>query len=385
MPGFTASRSVQHTQKTGSKFRAWTPRFWNGMDTAGWFGLLARNRFAIAPRCWAMTAIISAFAPCNLFFSVLQRARYGKKIAETELADDPIFVIGHWRSGTTYLHELLVRDPRFTYPNTYDVFAPNHFLVSGAVIKPWVKYLLPATRPMDNVAAGWERPQEDEFAVCALGLRSPYLTIAFPNRPQDAEYLDLAAVSDEALARWKARFLWFLKCLTIRDPKRIVLKSPPHTARVRVLLDMFPRARFIHIVRDPYVLFPSTVNLWSALYRDHGLQVPRFDGFEEQVFDTFRRMYEAFERDRAVVPPGQLADVRYEDLVADPLAEMERLYHELDLGDFEAARPGLEPFVSQQREYKTNRYEIAPELRREIAERWGDYFDRYGYPREAPA
>lgn len=374
-----ASNSVQHTQKTGSKFRAWTPRFWHGMNAAGWFGLLARNHCAIAPRRWAMTGIITGFVPLNLFFSMLQQMRFGQAIDQTELVDDPVFVIGHWRSGTTYLHELLVRDERFTYPGTYDVFAPNHFLASGAFIKPWVKYLLPATRPMDNVAAGWERPQEDEFALCSLGLRSPYLTIAFPNRPQDDEYLDMAGVSPEALAHWKKRFLWFLKCLTIRSRKRIVLKSPPHTARVGVLLDMFPKARFIHIVRDPYVLFPSTINLWSALYRDHGLQVPRFKGIEEQVFTTFCRMYEAFERDHSRIPQGQIADVRYEDLVANPMAEMERLYRELNLGDFEPVRPVLEPFVGEQRKFKTNRYEIAPELRREITRRWRFYFDRYGY------
>ncbi len=374
-----AAQSVRHTQKTGSKFRAWTPRFWHGMNAAGWFRLLARNRFSISPSRWGMAAVISLFAPCNVFFSLLQQARFGRTIRHTTLADDPVFVIGHWRSGTTYLHELLVRDPQFTYPNTYDVFSPNHFLASGPVIKPWARYLLPATRPMDNVATGWERPQEDEFALCNLGLRSPYLTIAFPNRPQDAEYLDMGGVSEAARAQWKKRFLWFLKCLTVRSPKQIVLKSPPHTARLRVLLDLFPRARFIHMVRDPYVLFPSTINLWSALYRDHGLQVARFEGLQEQVFDSFCRMYEAFERDRPCVPAGQMADVRYEDLVADPLAEMERLYRDLALGDFTAARPALEPFVAQQRAYKTNRYEIGPELRREISQRWGGYFERYGY------
>ena len=349
------------------------------MSAAGWFRLLARNRFSIAPSRWGMAAVISLFAPCNVFFSLLQQARYGRRIRETALADDPVFVIGHWRSGTTYLHELLVRDPKFTYPNTYDVFSPNHFLASAPVIKPWTRYLLPATRPMDNVATGWERPQEDEFALCNLGLRSPYLTIAFPNRPQDEEYLDLAGISDATLAQWKERFLGFLKCLTVRSPKRIVLKSPPHTARLRVLSELFPRARFIHMVRDPYVLFPSTINLWSALYRDHGLQVAPFEGLQERVFSTFCRMYEAFERDRPRVPAGRIADVRYEDLVADPLAEVERLYGELDLGDFAAARPTLEPYVAQQREYKTNRYEIAPELRREISQRWRGYFERYGY------
>jgi hypothetical protein len=90
-------------------------------------------------------------------------------------------------------------------------------------------------------------------------------------------------------------------------------------------------------------------------------------------------MYEAFERDHSRIPQGQIADVRYEDLVANPMAEMERLYRELNLGDFEPVRPVLEPFVGEQRKFKTNRYEIAPELRREITRRWRFYFDRYGY------
>ena len=89
-------------------------------------------------------------------------------------------MIGHWRSGTTLLHELLVRDPRHTYPDTYACFAPNHFLVSGWWMKPCLKVLLPSQRPIDNMPAGWDHPQEDEFALCNMGVPSPYLTIIFP-------------------------------------------------------------------------------------------------------------------------------------------------------------------------------------------------------------
>src|SRR6202011_3820426 len=135
--------------------------------------------------------------------------------------------------------------------------------------------------------------QEDEFALCMLGQPSPYLTIAFPNRPpQDQEYLDLEGLPPKALARWKQTFLRFLQQLTYKNPKRLILKSPPHTCRIKVLLEMFPDARFVHIVRNPYVVFPSTVNLWKSLYQKHGLQVPTFAGLEDHVFDTYTRMYE---------------------------------------------------------------------------------------------
>ena len=129
-----------------------------------------------------------SFGSCN---SLL----FGRKIERTEIEDDPIFVIGHWRSGTTLLHELLVLDPRHTFPDTYACFSPNHFLVSGWWMKPCLKILLPARRPMDNMVAGWDHPQEDEFALCNMGVPSPYLTNVFPNRPpQYQEYLDMRGV-----------------------------------------------------------------------------------------------------------------------------------------------------------------------------------------------
>jgi hypothetical protein len=233
---------------------------------------------------------------------------------------------------------------------------------------------------MDNMPAGWDHPQEDEFALCNMGARSPYLSIVFPNHPpQDQEYLDLEHVSPEGLQNWKTKFRWFLQCITLRNPKRIVLKSPPHTDRVKALLEMFPKAKFVHIVRDPYVIFPSTVNLWKRLYRDEGLQVPNFEGLEEHVFRTFERMYEAFDRDRKLIPSGQFSEVRYEELIKSPLAQMQRIYEELQLGDFEQVRPAIENYFADQKDYKTNRYQTSPEIKDQIASRWSKYIKQYGY------
>ena len=107
----------------------------------------------------------------------------GRRIARVRIGEAPVFIIGHWRTGTTLLHELLILDERHTFPNTYDCLVPNHFLLTESFFLRWMRFLMPAHRPMDNMAAGWDRPQEDEFALCMLGQPSPYLTIAFPNRP----------------------------------------------------------------------------------------------------------------------------------------------------------------------------------------------------------
>lgn len=367
--------------KGGYRDRFWIPRFWDGINVTGWVRLLARNRFRIAPSRIPMALVITLLAVFNSLLGLIQAVLFGRRIAKTRIEGDPIFIVGHWRSGTTLLHELLVLDPRHTFPNTYACFAPNHYLLTRRTFPTVFSFLLPDRRPMDNMPAGWDRPQEDEFALCAMGVPSPYFTtMAFPReRTQDEAYLTLETLSPRRLARWKKSFVWFLRCVTLADPKRIVLKSPAHTGRIRVLLELFPKARFVHIVRDPYVLFASTVNLWRRLYQDQRLQGRDYDGLEERVFRTFDRMYAAFERDRPLIPPSQLSEVRYEDLVRDPIGQMRRIYDELALGGFEEARPAMEGFLQSQSGYKKNRYEISPETRAEIARRWSRFFAQYDY------
>jgi hypothetical protein len=365
------------------KDRPWHPLFWEGMFPTGWFPALARNRFCISPRRAVRALNISCRTLGTFLLWAIQAALLGRRIAKTRLQGDPIFIIGHWRSGTTLLHELLALDEQYSYANTYDCFAPNHFLISARFLRPLVGLRLPKRRPMDNMAAGCDCPQEDEFALCNMGLPSPYLTILFCNRPpQNQEYFDLERVSPQQRRRWQRGLLWFLKCLTLRTPKRIVLKSPPHTFRIRLLLALFPAARFIHIVRSPYVIFPSTVHLWKRLYREHGLQVPKYEGLEEYVFQTFQRMYEVFERDRHLIPSGQLCEIRYEDLIADPIEQMRTLYHRLAMGEFERVRPAMEAYFAQKADYQTNRYELSAELQAEITRRWGWFAEKYGYPAE---
>jgi omega-hydroxy-beta-dihydromenaquinone-9 sulfotransferase len=380
MMGASRDGKVVAEQKSGYKDHLWIPRFWDGMCFSGWLRLVARNRFAISPRRIAMATLVALIGGVNFVLWLAQYVFFARKIKRTEIKDAPIFVIGHWRSGTTLLHELLVLDPRHTYPDTYACFAPNHFLASSWCVKPWLRFLLPAQRPMDNMLAGWDHPQEDEFALCNMGVPSPYLTNAFPNHPpQYPEYLDLQGVPAPALACWKEALTWFLKCLTLRNAKRIVLKSPPHTCRIRTLLEMFPKAKFVHIIRDPYVIFPSTVNLWKRLYQDEGAQVPTYKGLDEHVFTTFTRMYETFERDRPLLGLGQFCEVRYEELVASPVEQMRRVYEELELGEFDTVRPAMEGYFAGKKDYKTNRYQMTPELRAEITRRWGTFIKQYGY------
>jgi hypothetical protein len=301
-------------------------------------------------------------------------------VRRTPLLEAPLFIVGHWRTGTTLLHELLILDERHTFPTTYECLEPNHFLLTEAPLTRLLPFLMPSRRPMDNMAAGWDRPQEDEFALCMLGQPSPYLTIAFPNRPPlDQAALDLDGLTPRARRSWKRAFCHFLQQLTFRRPGRMVLKSPTHSCRIKHLLEMFPEARFVHIVRDPYVVFPSTVNLWKSLYELHGLQRPTFMGLEEHVFRTFTHLYDKLEEGRRCVDPRRFHELRYEDLVRDPVGEMRKLYQHLELGGFDQVLPRLQAYLAGTAGYRSNRYTLTPELRAEITRRWGDMMRRYGY------
>ena len=138
--------------EAGYKDRFWIPRFWDGMCVSGWLPLLVRNRFDVSPRRIAMAVLIGGFALLNFVLWLVQHVLFGRKIERTKIDDDPIFVIGHWRSGTTLLHELLVLDPRHTFPDTYACFAPNHFGV-GLVLEA-VSAILVARAAADGQHGG---------------------------------------------------------------------------------------------------------------------------------------------------------------------------------------------------------------------------------------
>jgi hypothetical protein len=376
----TATETTPGQRRRPAKRREWAPRIWEGCDFFGWLRLLARNRFAVHWSCLYIAVVVTVVSFFHLLLRLVQEAWLGRRIARTSLRQAPLFILGHWRTGTTFLHELLILDKRHTYPNTYECLEPNHFLLTEGFITRWLHFLMPSRRPMDNMAAGWDRPQEDEFALCMLGLPSPYLTIAFPNRPpQYPEYLDLVGLSPRALDAWKRGFVGFLRRLAYKDPRRLVLKSPPHTCRIPTLLQLFPDAHFVHIVRDPYVVFPSTVNLWKSLYQAHGLQRPTFAGLDEYVLTSFTRLYARLEEGRKLIDPARFHELRYEDLTRDPVGQVRALYEHLGLGGFEELRPRLEQYVAGLSGYETNRYDLPPARRDEITRRWGEVIRKYGY------
>lgn len=357
----------------------WSPRFWHGMPLEVWLPLVAEHRARASLSRWGLMATITTAAGFNSLAEPLSRARFRRQLQEATPAD-PLFIIGHWRSGTTLMHEMLMLDERYFCPTTYQCFAPGHFLLTEGLITSALSWIMPDKRPMDNVAAGWHRPQEDEFALANMGAPSPYRRMAFPvTSPAAPEALDVSRLPPDELDRWRDSLRTFLRMLAVRDPRQPVLKSPPHTARMGVLAEMFPAAKFLHVVRDPFVVYPSTLRLWQSLHHVQALQVDPGNTLEEYVFAAFDEMYAAFERDRHQIAAERLHEIRYEDLVADPVGRMHEAYDRLGLGDFDRVRDRFEEQARSMKGYKTNTYRHDPRLVAEIERRWRPFIDRYGY------
>lgn len=351
------------------------------MNFADFIRLLAAHRFRIHPARAPMAGLVAGFSLYNSAMSLGQRLLYGRRIREVELEHPPIFIIGHWRSGTTFLHELFFQDERLTSPTTYECFAPNHFLLTGRVVPKLAWFLLPSRRPMDNMPVGFDLPQEDEFALCSMGAPTPMFRTAFPNDPPPyMETLDMLDIAPSVLDAWKRAVRKFIATLAVSRPQRLVLKSPPHTGRIGVLAEMFPGARFVHIARNPLKIFQSTCRLWKTLDDVQGFQIPRYEDLHEFVFSAFERMYRGFDAYRDRLGPEQIYELRYEDLVADPVAEMEKIYTQLELDSFHELRPKLEAFVGGRGDYRPNRHaEVSDEIVEQIRQRWSNYIDRYDY------
>jgi hypothetical protein len=353
-----------------------------GITAGDWWALLRENGFDVDAVYWHRAAVVTALSLVNSLQRRRERRRFDAAIAATEVVEPPLFVLGHWRSGTTHLHNLLAQDTaQFAYANTYQVINPHTFLTTEAVNTRIFAGLVPSRRPMDAMALSFQSPQEDEFAPCLMTGKSPYIGVSFPRREHAYErYLSFRAASADETAAWQAAFLWFLKKLTLKYGRALLLKSPTHTARVRLLLEMFPNARFVHIHRHPYEVFQSFQHYYDTAVWYTYLQRPDRGAVDQRILSRYTELHDALFDDLPRIPDGRFHELRFDDLERDPLGQMATLYERLGLADFARCRPQLAAYLSTLSGYERNAFPpLAPALRERVAREWRRSFDRWGY------
>jgi len=353
-----------------------------GTSLSNLMRLLVENRFNIdgryLPRLLYAITISGLATPLR----IKEHLQFDSIIKKTEIEHHPIFILGHWRSGTTYLHNLLSLDATRGYVYTLHALIPDVFLGSGTLVNSIVAKSLPNKRPMDDVSMGPALPQEDEYALAALCPYSPNHELCFPrNAAYYNRYIFMEDVPQTIRDEWKVIYHYLLQKETLScGGKQLILKNPSNTARVNLLLEMFPNAKFIHIHRNPYHVYRSMMKLILSIVPYMCLQQPpTISVVEQQVIQVYKHIYEKYLNERGSIPQKNLVEVRYEDFIQRPLEHVKDIYSRLDLDGFQASEKKFTDYIASQEQTKKQQYTLDEHLKERIYSEWKFAFEAFQY------
>ena len=346
-----------------------------------WLRLIADNG-GVPPRYWGRLAKVLSISALTAPLRVAERLRYGpSRMARVAIHKSPLYIQGFGRSGTTHLLNLLAQDPGFGFVSTFQALAAPMFLVGRGRLKRMAARILPATRPMDNMALSLDLPQEEDVAVANISHLSWVHHLSFPRRWRT--YLEKFAtmrLKDPELAQWESAYLDVLRKATLAaGGRRLVLKSPTNVGRTARLLRLFPDAKFIHIVRNPYDVYLSMTHMYRKMLPLFQLDDVEPEEVSRTILGSYAAMMGRFMKDRESIPSGNLAEVRFEDLERDPMAELERIYAELALPGWERAREPMAEYLQSLAGYRKNVYRIDRETIDLVDREWGFAVKEWGY------
>jgi hypothetical protein len=346
-----------------------------------WWQVVRQNGMdaRFLPKAAFVTVNSVLFSP----FRLLERRIHQPRVHSTPIKEPPVFILGHWRSGTTYLHYLLAQDDSYGYMSFYQTVAPEMLFIGQNTIKHFIEGVAPDRRPGDKMLTPVSGPQEDEYAIVNQTPHSMYHYMSFPR--QQRYYVDRYCVLDgippDAYNALKETYRNTLRATSrLADEKPLLIKNPANTGRISMLLKLFPDAKFIHIHRNPYDVFFSTFNFFKQTHKVTALQTIDDETLKENILYTYRRMYQKLFEDISLIPEGHFAEVRYDDLNADALPEVQQLYETLNLGDFERVRPAICAEVEARASHTGNRYTYDDTATIEsIQQEWGFTIERWQY------
>jgi len=351
-----------------------------GISVKNWFQLLEKNG-GVDNRYFVRGAFITLGSIFTTPVRILFKRKYEPIINDLKIKHPPVIIIGHWRGGTTYLHELLSQDSQFCYVSLWNTMLPDGFLI----LEPMKKFLsnfLPKKRPMDEIRVDIDGPYEEEAAIAVFSPWSFFNGLHFARNAEE-QYLKsihFEGLTDEEKDQWKQNYLKFMKSVTYANQgKRLLLKNPANTARIPTLLELFPDANFIHIYRNPYKVYLSTVKMRNRVLDKLALQNGNKKEIEKQVIENYKRLMKSYFEQKKQIPKGRLIDVKYEDLVSDPIKQVKKIYSKLKLPGLKNALPEMMKYIDRQKNYKVNVYNINEKIIKHVYDNWKFTIDLWGY------
>ena len=343
--------------------------------------LLWQNRFRIhvkyLPRLIYSLVMSAIFTPLRW----VEHVRFHPRVRRVKIDKEPVFIIGHYRTGTTYLHMLLSKDRNFGYLSNIEGYLPHTFLAFPRLSEWIISLSLPEKRPMDEFRMVNINPTEEEYSLGGMDKYGYYNGFLFPrNFRQYSKYNSFRQCSAKDLERWKKRYHFLLQKLTLKyKGRQLLLKNPASTHRIPYLTEMYPNAKWIHIYRDPYKVFASSVKFFRGVFGIYALQTWNDDDLQLNILKDYQQMYERFFEDRHLIPDENYVEVRYEDFLKDPLDAAKAIYTKLNLNGFEEAKPAFQQYIDSQKSYRTNVHDINDDVITKVNEYLSRVLEAFKY------
>ncbi|MCB9797165.1 MAG: sulfotransferase [Alphaproteobacteria bacterium] len=287
---------------------------------------------------------------------LIERQRSAPEVFETPLRD-PIVIVGLPRSGSTFLHRLLAEDPEAYAPPMWKLMRP--FAIPGRddrrqeVTRAGILQLRALAVDLDQKHFMDADAPEECFYLRDVGFKGPGLGhLCFAERYNDWVLSQDAGPSYDYYART-------LRALQAEVPgRRLVLKAPSHTLHLRELEESVPGVRLIQTHREPRSVVPSHASLALSLASVSSRAVdPR--RVTEMVLRINHALVDQLPERRAELR-APVVDLRYPELIADPIAAIRRLYAALEMELSPEAEQRMRQRVADRPKHKygTHRYDL---------------------------
>jgi hypothetical protein len=354
-----------------------------GADPATLFRVLMQNGSPRAKFLPALSGMVASVL-LRLPSTGVERAYVGMRAEARAAMPAPIFILGHWRSGTTHLFNLLSGAPGLTYAAPVPTGMPWDFLLLGRALRPFLHRAIPRERGIDAMTVTPSAPQEDEIALASMTQPSYYHGVYFPRhfRERMRRGLFFDGCTPAEIARWQHALRLFTEKVSLNaGGRQVLIKNPAHTAKIRQLRAIWPDARFVHIVRNPYHVYQSTQRMFATLLDMVALQDWDRAEVEAAILESYPRMMDALVSDGRELPSERFIEVRFEALEADPLDTVATIADRLGLANREEIIAAARRHLDSVSGYRKQTRSVPPEVADIVARHWDRQLDHWGYAR----
>lgn len=309
-----------------------------------------------------------------------------KRIREHTIKEDPVFILGFYRSGTSYMHQFLTQDDRFGYHTNFQMILPDLMLTTEKVLAPFLDFICRTFNlqdPVHRIQMSFKFPGEEDAAMTTgLNPKGAQWGYFFPKMMQGhfKKYVLFEDIPETEIEEWKRDFMFLIKKISLASKgKQLILKSPPNTARIKVLLSLFPNAKFVLIHRNPYEVYASNQRFWKVTKRIYALGSTKSIDVNDIILNTYSDIMKQYLLEKELIPEGQLIEMPYADFIQQPMENMQKIYETLGLNDFSDCEATFQSYVGRQKSYVRLKHELPADEKKVVTEKFAPFLKHWNY------